>query len=108
MVLPGETRRAVRRSLAELSERPLRGRLPVLRCLPLCALPYRSIARVRNPITATLSTSTIKLTSRAARAREGFCRFPAFFIHRRSYRGFHEKALFVKADVAATQIGRVG
>ena len=27
----GETRRAVRRSLAELSERPLRGRLPVLR-----------------------------------------------------------------------------
>ncbi len=26
------------KSLAELSERPLRGRLPVLRCCPLCAL----------------------------------------------------------------------
>jgi hypothetical protein len=24
------------------------------------------------------------------------------------HRGFHEKALFVKADVAATQVGRVG
>ena len=32
-----ETRRAVRRSLAELSERPLRGRLPVLRWCPLRA-----------------------------------------------------------------------
>src|SRR5215210_3438049 len=32
--LRSKTRRAVRRSLAELSERPLRGGLPVLRCCP--------------------------------------------------------------------------
>jgi hypothetical protein len=43
----GETRRAVRRSLAELSERPLRGRLPVLRWCPLrasCHLEFGSQA----------------------------------------------------------------
>ena len=32
--LRSKTRRAVRRSLAELSERPLRGGLPVLHCCP--------------------------------------------------------------------------
>ena len=37
----GETRRAVRRSLAELSERPLRGRLPVLHCCPFARFPVQ-------------------------------------------------------------------
>src|SRR5215212_4215970 len=55
---------------------PLRGRLPVLRCLPLCALPYRSIARVGNPITVTLSASIVRASWMAGRARDGFCRFP--------------------------------
>jgi hypothetical protein len=36
--------------------------------LPLCALPYRSKARERNLIVATLSPATLKLSSRAARA----------------------------------------
>jgi hypothetical protein len=85
--LRSKTRRAVRRSLAELSERTLRRRLPVLRCLPLRALPYRSIARARNPITKKLSPSTVQAFWTAARAREGFCRFPAFFVHGRPHRG---------------------
>jgi hypothetical protein len=79
-ILRSKTRRAVRRSLAELSERPLRGGLPVLRCLPLCALPYRSIARVGNPITVTLSASIVRASWRAGRARDGFCRFPTLSI----------------------------
>ncbi len=37
----GETRRAVRRSLAELSERPLGGRLPVLHCCPFARFPVQ-------------------------------------------------------------------
>jgi DNA-binding transcriptional ArsR family regulator len=38
-ILRSKTRRAVRRSLAELSERPLRGGLPVLRCCPSARFP---------------------------------------------------------------------
>jgi hypothetical protein len=43
--LRSKTRRADRRSLAELSERPLRGRLPVLRWCPFARFRFRCVAK---------------------------------------------------------------
>ena len=54
--------------------------------LPLCALPYRSIARARNPITVTLSPSSVRASWTAARAREG-CSFLSCRSLGRSHRG---------------------
>jgi hypothetical protein len=52
--LRSKTRRADRRSLAELSERPLRGGLPVLRCCPFARFRIRSVAKEDQTAAPTL------------------------------------------------------